>query len=161
MTDPTPFDAPRSTKLGAELSDEQGRVLVGLVALRDLAAGRSPGAGRNVRQSPVRDRQGTLGVIRNAGKDEPVTLFTLGPGDLVGEIGFIDGSGALRVAGRARPHARPRPRARALESLLHSHPEIVYHVMRAIVRTVHQIQRRLSLQAVELSNYIYKQHGRY
>jgi len=26
---------------------------------------------------------------------------------------------------------------------------------------VHAIQRRLSLQAVELSNYVYKQHGRY
>ncbi len=48
-----------------------------------------------------------------------------------------------------------------LESLLDTHPVIVYHVMRAIIRTVHQIQRRLSLQAVELQNYIYKQHGRY
>jgi hypothetical protein len=33
--------------------------------------------------------------------------------------------------------------------------------MRAIVRTVHAIQRRLSMQSVELTNYIYKQHGRY
>ena len=48
-----------------------------------------------------------------------------------------------------------------LESVLHSHPEIVYRVMRAIIRVVHQIQRRLSMQQVELSNYIYKQHGRY
>ena len=39
--------------------------------------------------------------------------------------------------------------------------EIVYRVMRAIIRVVHQIQRRLSMQQVELSNYIYKQHGRY
>jgi len=48
-----------------------------------------------------------------------------------------------------------------LESVLKSHPEIVYRVMRAIIRVVHQIQRRLSMQQVELSNYIYKQHGRY
>jgi hypothetical protein len=33
--------------------------------------------------------------------------------------------------------------------------------MRAIIRTVHATQRHLSQQAVELSNYIYKQHGRY
>ena len=33
--------------------------------------------------------------------------------------------------------------------------------MRSIIRGVHQIQRRLSMQQAELSNYIYKQHGRY
>jgi len=49
----------------------------------------------------------------------------------------------------------------SLESLLDAHGAVVYHVMRAIVRSVHEIQRRLSLQAVELTNYIYKQHGRY
>jgi CRP-like cAMP-binding protein len=48
-----------------------------------------------------------------------------------------------------------------LESLLASHPDIVYKVMRSIIRAVHQIQRRLSIQSVELTNYIYKQHGKY
>ena len=38
---------------------------------------------------------------------------------------------------------------------------VVYLVMRAIIRIAHNIQRRLSIQSVELSNYIYKQHGRY
>jgi hypothetical protein len=47
------------------------------------------------------------------------------------------------------------------ESLLTTHPLLFYHVIRAIIRTVHLLQQRLSLQAVELSNYIYKQHGRY
>ena len=48
-----------------------------------------------------------------------------------------------------------------LESLLTTEPLIVYRVMRAIIRVVHQIQRRLAMHQVELSNYIYKQHGRY
>jgi len=48
-----------------------------------------------------------------------------------------------------------------LESLLETHPRLVYQVMRAIVRTTHQIQRRLSMQSVELTNYIYKQQGKY
>jgi CRP/FNR family cyclic AMP-dependent transcriptional regulator len=42
-----------------------------------------------------------------------------------------------------------------------SDAEIVYRAMRAIIRTAHVIQRRLSVQSVELANYIYKQHGRY
>jgi len=48
-----------------------------------------------------------------------------------------------------------------LESLLPAHSDIVYKVMRAIVRAVHRIQRRLSTQTVELSNYIYKQLCKY
>ena len=34
-------------------------------------------------------------------------------------------------------------------------------VRSAIVRVVHQVQRRLAVQQAELTNYIYKQHGRY
>jgi hypothetical protein len=33
--------------------------------------------------------------------------------------------------------------------------------MRAIMRTVHSLMRRMSVQSIELQNYIYKQHGRY
>jgi CRP-like cAMP-binding protein len=60
--------------------------------------------------------------------------------------------GATRILGLEREK---------LESLLNARPDIVYKVMRAIIRAVHQIQRRLSMQSVELTNYIYKQHGRY
>ena len=48
-----------------------------------------------------------------------------------------------------------------LEALLSTEPLIVYRVMRAIVRAVHEIQRRISMHATELTNYIYKQHGKY
>ena len=48
-----------------------------------------------------------------------------------------------------------------LESLITTHPMVLYRVMCAIVRTVHRIQTRLSVQASELTNYIVKQHGRY
>ncbi len=65
---------------------------------------------------------------------------------------------SLQAAGATRVISLRRPQ---LESLLNSDPAIVYRVMRAIVRTAHAIQRRLSIQSVELANYIYKQHGRY
>jgi CRP-like cAMP-binding protein len=48
-----------------------------------------------------------------------------------------------------------------LEGLLERDPQLVYRVMRAIVRIVHDIQRRLSMQTSELTNYLYKTHGRY
>jgi CRP-like cAMP-binding protein len=79
----------------------------------------------------------------------------------VGELSFIDGTrhyACLVAIASTRVFGLERGK---LESLLPTHPQIVYRVMRAIVRTVHQIQRRLSMQSVELTNYIYKQHGKY
>ena len=104
---------------------------------------------------------GHIGVVKYPESDTQLTVATLGVGDLAGEMGFVDGTpyqsslvaiGSTRVLGLARDR---------FESMLATHPPIVYHVMRAIIRTVHETQRRLSHQAVELSNYIYKQHGRY
>ena len=45
--------------------------------------------------------------------------------------------------------------------LLHEEPDLVYKVMRAIIRTVHGILRRMNAQYVEMQNYITRQHGRY
>jgi len=50
---------------------------------------------------------------------------------------------------------------RALESMIDAQPRIVYEIMCAIVRAAHRVQARLSVQAVELMNYVFKQHGRY
>lgn len=99
--------------------------------------------------------------MRNAEAPEEVTLFTIGAGDFTNELGFMDGSvhyASLMARGDTRVLGLERE---TLESLLATHPDIVYKVMRAIVRAVHQIQRRLSMHTVELTNYIYKQHGRY
>jgi CRP-like cAMP-binding protein len=85
----------------------------------------------------------------------------MGSGDFVDELSFMDGSehyASLVALGDTRVLGLKRE---TLESLLTSHPDIVYKVMRAIIRVVHQIQRRLSMQSAELTNYIYKQHGKY
>ena len=157
----TAYEALKGSKLGPELSDEQLDVLGCLVAFRDLAHGEvlvAEGSSDNHLYVVLR---GALGVVRSAGKPEAVTLFTLTAGDFIGELSFIDATphyasvvalGPVRVLGLEREK---------LESLLDSHPQVVYRVMRAIVRTTHQIQRRLSMQSMELANYIYKQHGRY
>jgi len=161
MTDPTPFDALRSTKLAAELTEEQCRVLAGLLTLRTLKQGETLAQEGTVDNHLYVILHGTLGLIKNAGTDHAVTLNTLSAGDFAGELGFMDGMelytskvalGETQVLGLEREK---------LESLLGTHPEIVYRVMRAIIRVVHLIQRRLSMQQAELSNYIYKQHGRY
>ena len=161
MTDLSTFEAVRSTKLAAELNDDQCRVLAELVTLRDLKQGEMLAQEGTVDNHLYVIVRGTVGVMKNTGTANEVTVNTLSPGDFVGELGFMDGTelSASKVAlGDARVLGLEREK---LESLLTTHPVIVYRVMRAIIRVVHQIQRRLSMQQAELSNYIYKQHGRY
>jgi CRP/FNR family cyclic AMP-dependent transcriptional regulator len=161
MTDPALIDALQHSRLAAELSDEQVRTLATNLAFRDLKPDEilvREGTSDNHLYVVV---YGALGVVRNAGKAERVTLLTLTGGDLVGELSFIDETphyASLVAIGPTRVLELEREK---LESLLLVHPDIVYRVMRAIVRTVHEIQRRLSMQSAELTNYIYKQHGKY
>ena len=161
MADQKRFDALSKTRLAAELDDEQCRVLSDLVALRDLKQGEVLAREGTVDNHLYVVLTGTLGIVKGAGSADAVTINTLGAGDFAGELGFMDGTElfASKVAlGETCVLGLEREK---LESLLRSHPEIVYRVMRAIIRVVHQIQRRLSMQQVELSNYIYKQHGKY
>jgi CRP/FNR family cyclic AMP-dependent transcriptional regulator len=161
MTNPQHLAALRQSRLAAELSEEQCNALCDFVALRDLADGEvlvEEGTADNHLYAIV---SGLLCVVKNAGTPEEVTFFTIGAGDFADELSFMDGTkhyASLVARGDTRVLGLEREK---LESLLTARPDIVYKVMRAIVRAVHQIQRRLSMQSVELTNYIYKQHGKY
>jgi len=161
MATPDRLDALRQSRLAAELSDEQCNVLSDLISLRDLKDGEilvKEGEADNHLYAIVK---GLLCVVKNAGSPEEVTFFTIGAGDFADELSFMDGSkhyASLVARGDTRVLGLEREK---VESLLTARPDIVYKVMRAIIRAVHQIQRRLSMQSVELTNYIYKQHGRY
>jgi len=137
------------------------QILAGIRAFRDLEPGDvlvPQGTSDNHLYVIVR---GALAVVRNAETPERVTLLTLTAGDLVGELSFIDETphyASLVATSPTRVLGLERER---LEALLAKEPLVVYRVMRAIVRTVHEIQRRISMHATELTNYIYKQHGKY
>ena len=161
MSNQALVDALQHSRLGAELTAEQSKTLADSLRFRDLAPGDvlvAQGTSDNHLYVIV---SGALGVVRNAATPERVMLLTLTAGDLVGELSFIDETphyASLVATSPTRVFGLERER---LESLLSSHPEIVYRVMRAIVRTVHEIQRRISMHSTELMNYIYKQHGKY
>ena len=161
MTDRNRLDALRASKLATELNDEQCRLLAELITLRDLEDGDILVNEGEADNHLYAIDKGTLCVVKNARSSDEVTFFTIPAGDFADELGFMDGTvhyASLVASGDTRVLGLEREK---LESLLATHPDIVYKVMRAIVRAVHQIQRRLSMQSVELTNYIYKLHGRY
>jgi len=161
MTEAAILEGLNTSKLAVELNDDERRILADAMTLRDLKQGDVL-----VREGSADDHlyvvvSGVLGVVKGAGMEEEVTLNAIRPGHMVGELSFLDGAsryaslvalGDSRVLGLSRAD---------LEALLETNPKVVYHVMRAIVRVVHEIQRRMSMQTAELTNYLYKTHGRY
>ena len=152
----------RKTVLAKELSEPESVLLSQLVKLETLQDGEiicDEGQSDNKLHVVV---SGAVNVSRrDPGGRGWTTLYTLTHGDLVGELSFIDETphhSALRAAGPTEILSLDR---RDLEKLLEQHPWLVYRVMRAIMRTVHALMRRMGLQAIELQNYIYKQHGKY
>lgn len=94
---------------------------------------------------------------------EQTTIHVLKPGDLAGIITFAGGAAShvqatLYAVGDTKVLSMTRVK---FETLINTHPMIVYKVMRGVVRNVHGIVRRVNSQSNELSNYIYRTHGRY
>src|SRR5688572_2309763 len=147
----------RNSPLAAELTGDECRVLAELVSVRDLADGEvlvQPGESDNHLHVVV---SGTLAVASRNEDGKWVTLHALTKGQTAGELAFMDGKphyAALVATGPTQVFTLEREK---LESLLQTHPVIVYRVMRSIFRIVHDLMHRMAFQMSELTNYIYKQ----
>ena len=157
----TLLEALRSSPIAAELSPEESEVLARLVQLRACEPREVLG-----REGEVDDRlvivvDGALAVVRHIDTPGETLLTALRPGDFAHELGFLDGTPRFASLLATEPSRVLELRRDALESLIDTHPRVLYAVMRAIARAVHRVQTRLSVQASELVNYVVKQHGRY
>jgi CRP-like cAMP-binding protein len=160
-TVPAPYDDVKASRLAEGMSADEARVLAGVLTQESY-----PAQHLLAREGSVDNRlyvivEGSLNLVKHLGTPDETLLATLKPGDFAHELGFLDGAEryASLLAGTAvRVLVLERER---LESLIDTHPRVLYRVMCAIVRTVHRVQTRLAMQATELTNYIVKQHGRY
>jgi CRP/FNR family cyclic AMP-dependent transcriptional regulator len=80
---------------------------------------------------------------------------------LTGEMGFVDGTKHAASVVAIEPTTVLCLSREAFETLVPDHPNMTYHVMRAIIRLVHTTLTRMNTQYIEMSNYITKTHGRY
>jgi len=161
-TDARKLELVRNSALAVELTGDQCAVLADLVSVKELADGEvlvRQGAADNHLYVIV---SGALAVARQVeGDGQWINLHLLTKGDLAGELGFMDGRphyAALRATGATQVLCLEREK---LESLLGREPVIVYRVMRAIFRVVHVIVNRMAMQTSELTNYVFKVHGKY
>ena len=140
--------------LGEELEHEQLGVLSGYMS--PLAI---PQGDLLIREGDMDHRlfvvsHGKFEAMRPRGQN-PVSYVQIGPGEIVGEVGFLDG--LARTANvRATTPSEVYSLARAeFERLSDEHPRIACAVLRALLRSVHRVVSRLTDTNVDLVGYIY------
>lgn len=158
------IDTLRTSAVTEELSDSEVEILAGLFDVQDYKAG-------DVIVSPedkLHDNlyilaSGDIEVRIESEESKETIIHVLKPGDLAGMITFAGGAAThvnatLYAVGDTKVLKLERAK---FETLINSHPMIVYRVMRGVIRNMHGIVRRVNSESKELSNYIYRSHGRY
>ena len=157
------IDTLRISTITEELSDAEVNILAGLFEVKDYKGG-------DVIVQPSADQPDNLYILAHGDIEVKIqstegaaTIHVLKPGDLAGMITFVGGaasqiSATLYAVGDTKVLVLQRAK---FETLINSHPMIVYRVMRGLARNMHGIVRRMNTESVELSNYIYRTHGRY
>jgi CRP-like cAMP-binding protein len=152
-------DALRATPLVAGLSAEEIDTLSRIVHVRDLVDGEVLVAEGALDSKLHVVLHGRIEVVRH-GEHGRHVLQSLGPGDLAGELSFMDDAprfAALVASGATEVLALDRV---DFETLIDPSPRVVYKVMRSIMHAARAVQRRLSLQMRDLENYLYRTGGR-
>lgn len=161
MSEQPDYRVIRQSPLGQELSDEECRTLANIMEIRRLRDGEILVREGEANSSMHIVTAGQLAVTTTTEEGETVTLYVLKTGEFAGTRAFVDRTprkATLRAMGESEVYVLdPDP----FEALLGGHPHLVFSVMRAIFRTVHNTLMRMDMENVQLLNYINRQHGRY
>lgn len=158
------IDTLRTSPVTEELNEAEIGILSELFEVQEYKAGEvivQPGDTQSDNLYIL--ASGDIEVKIEAGGGEESTVHVLKPGDLAGMITFAGGaasqiSATLYAVGATKVLSMQRAR---FETLINSHPRLLYRVMRGIIRNMHGIVRRVNSESAELSNYINKIGGRY
>jgi CRP/FNR family cyclic AMP-dependent transcriptional regulator len=150
-----------NSNLGAELNDDEAAMLAGLMHMQELSSG-----DYLIKEGTVDDSlhvmvEGNLEVVKHTAADGTASIAIVREGNLAGELSFIDGkihTVGLRALCESKVISLPREE---FERIVDENPQLVYKVMRAVARSAHRIMHQMNDEFIELSNYIFKQHGRY
>jgi CRP/FNR family cyclic AMP-dependent transcriptional regulator len=146
--------------LGQELDLDECRVLSSVMEIRQLKDG----------ETLVKEGQNdsTLFVlisgklaVQSAIQGKETTVYTMKVGECAGTRAFVDRAprrATLKAVGNTTIYSMAPER---FETLLDSHPRVVYKVMRGLFRITHKNLMRMNVETQQLSNYINKTGGRY
>lgn len=137
--------------LGEDLTIEECEVLSDIVKHKELAKEETlfePGTKDGMLYILI---AGKLDILKDlGGVDGSIHVATAKEGSIIGELSFIDDEPhSMRVMSRKESSVLFLSRE-DFETKINSHPQVVYNVMRSIMRYSHQIQHKMSQENVEL-----------
>lgn len=160
MSQTVQADLVRASALGDELDKPEAQILASLMACRTLNDGdmlvREGGPERTLFVLVA----GQLAVSNVRDGNEQVA-YLMNKGECAGARSFVDAMPrrvTLRAIGSATVYTLEPDR---FETLIDSHPRIVYKVMRAMFRITHANLLRMNQEAQQLTEYVTKTRGRY
>lgn len=148
------------SSLGQELEKDECKVLSTVMQVRELKDGETLVTEGEADNNLFVLVSGKLTVLSEIdGENKPV--YTMKVGECAGTRAFVDRAprrATLKAVGNTIVYTLEPT---AFESLLETHPKIVYKVMRGLFRLTHMNLMRMNVETQELSNYINKTGGRY
>ena len=160
MSNTAEYKQVRNSSVGAELHENEARILAAILGVHQLKDGEllvSEGAADQTLFILI---SGKLAVINSTGgKENPV--YTMKEGECAGTRAFVDRAprrATLRGIGNATVYTLT---PESFESLVDDHPRLAYKVMRALFRVTHTNLMRMNQESQQLANYITKAQGRY
>ncbi|KOR27773.1 hypothetical protein TI03_06195 [Achromatium sp. WMS1] len=150
-----------ASKIGEGLSEEEIRVLAGISEIKALKDGEYLAVEGEEDGYLYVVISGILVVLKNMPEGGQEVLCRLAQYEIAGISGFADKQKRLadmRSSGVTEVLAIPKS---SFESLIKTHPTVVYHVMCALVRESLEIVKHLDDNLVELTEYFKKMNKYY
>lgn len=148
------------SSLGQELEKDECQILTNVMQIRDLQDGEILVKEGDEDTTLFVLTRGKLAVISEIeGKNQ--TVYNMKVGECAGTRAFVDRAprrATLTAVGNTTVYTLS---PEDFESLLDTHPRIVYKVMRGLFRITHSNLMRMNVETQQLSNYINKTGGRY
>jgi CRP/FNR family cyclic AMP-dependent transcriptional regulator len=145
----------------AELDDNESRLLAEKMIVVNLTDGELLVKEGGSDQRLIVLITGKLAVYSTDINGKDTLVYTMKEGECAGTRAFVDRAprkATLRAVGKTTVYTLS---PKDFETLLDSHPRLVYKVMRALFRVTHVNLMRMNQETQQLSNYINKTQGRY
>lgn len=160
MTDDINCDRLSASVLGKELERGECGALAGIMGVRHLQDGEVLVREGDEDSTLFVLVEGKLSVISGAQGQERA-VHRMQPGEVAGTRAFVDRAprrATLKAIGKATVYTL---QPAEFESLLDSHPRVVYRVMRGLFCITHSNLMRMNVESKELSDYIHRSGRRY
>lgn len=160
MSNSADYKQVRNSSVGAELHEDEARILAAILGVRQLKDGEQLVSEGAADQTLFILISGKIAVINSTGGKEN-QVYTMKEGECAGTRAFVDRAprrATLRAIGNSTVYTLT---PESFESLVDKHPRVAYKVMRALFRVTHTNLMRMNQESQQLANYITKAQGRY